>query len=187
MVGMAVVIATSVPSCAGGSNDSTANPKPGESGNTLALSAHDREFATKAAEHGLREIELARIAVSRATTEPVKSYAQMLIDDHEEAQEQLENLTRIKHLDLRPRLDKEYEADKNRLQQLEWAEFDATYVSMMIADHEVAIDLFSHTADEAQDAELRRWASSTLPKLQHHLQRATELRQSSGRIGVRVW
>src|SRR5579859_6551988 len=46
------------------------------------VSAADQEFATKAAQGGMAEVELGKLAQERGATKHVKDYGKMLSEDH---------------------------------------------------------------------------------------------------------
>jgi putative membrane protein len=45
----------------------------------------------------------------------------------------------------------------------------------MVKDHEKAVKLFSKESSSGKDAELKAFATKTLPTLQHHLEMARQL------------
>ena len=63
------------------------------------------------------------------------------------------------------------------LSRADGAEFDKRYVEMMVDQHEADVKLFEKAAQDAEDSEVRAFASRHLPSLQQHLQRATNLSQ----------
>lgn len=65
------------------------------------------------------------------------------------------------------------------LSRKEGAEFDKSYMKMMVDQHEADVKLFERAAKEAEDSEVRSFASRHLPSLQQHLQRATNLSESA--------
>ena len=54
----------------------------------------DSQFVTKAAEGGQFEVEIAKLAADKATDPHVKEFAQMLVDDHTAANENLPRRSR---------------------------------------------------------------------------------------------
>jgi putative membrane protein len=50
----------------------------------------------------------------------------------------------------------------------------------MVTDHEKAVKLFMTEANEGRDADIKAFASKTLPTLQEHLQMARQLAQQQG-------
>jgi putative membrane protein len=49
------------------------------------------------------------------------------------------------------------------------ATFDKHYISMMLDDHKKDVNKFKQEATGANDAQLKTWATNTLPVLQKHL------------------
>ena len=70
--------------------------------------------------------------------------------------------------------------------KLKGAEFDKEYAEMMVNDHEDDIKLFEKEAEKGNDGELKAWAASKLPILQHHLQMAKDTRDAIKSAGGAV-
>jgi len=58
------------------------------------------KFAVSAADAGLMEVQLATLALSKATSGKVKEFAQMMLDDHTKANEELKALAQKKNITL---------------------------------------------------------------------------------------
>lgn len=58
-------------------------------------------------------------------------------------------------------------------------EFDRSYVDMMVDQHEDDVKLFERAAKDAQDPEVRAFASRHLSSLQAHLEQAQNLMKTS--------
>ena len=58
-------------------------------------------------------------------------------------------------------------------------EFDRDYVDLMVDAHEDSVKLFQRAAKDAQDADVRSFASSHLATLQAHLEQANSLMKSA--------
>src|SRR2546429_9944716 len=56
------------------------------------LSGNDRHFITEAAEDGLAEVELGKIAQQNASSAEVKQFGQRMADDHSKANQELEGI-----------------------------------------------------------------------------------------------
>ncbi len=63
----------------------------------------------------------------------------------------------------------------NELNEKQAGEFDREYISFMIKDHEEDIEAFREQANEGKDPDLRKWATSKIPTLEHHLAEARRI------------
>ena len=152
------------------------SPVPDESGKQSAGSG----FATEAAEGGLAEIQLGSLAVQKASNEDVKRFAQMMVDDHSKANEQLNQIVQSKHLSVPLKVNSKDQATFDKLSALNGDAFDSAYIKLMVQDHKKDVQEFKKQSASGSDAELKQFASSTLPILQKHLQDAQSLAQPVG-------
>jgi putative membrane protein len=137
--------------------------------------ASDSTFMMKAAGDGMAEVELGRLATERASSGDVKSFAQMLVDDHSKANSELTGLAGQKGVSLPSDPPPPARATYDRLSKLSGDAFDHAYAAEMVKDHEKAVALFSSEASGGRDADAKAWAAKTLPTLQQHLAKAREL------------
>jgi putative membrane protein len=142
---------------------------------TGAAAVSDNTFMTKAAGDGMAEVELGRLATERASSGDVKSFAQMLVDDHSKANSELKGLAGQKGVSLPSDPPPPARATYDRLSKLSGDAFDRAYAAEMVKDHEKAVALFSKEASGGRDADTKSWAAKTLPTLQQHLAKAREL------------
>jgi putative membrane protein len=64
------------------------------------LSSDDIAFVTQAAQDGMKEVEHARMVASKASNAQVKAYANRLVKDHTNANNQLKAIAKRKNIDL---------------------------------------------------------------------------------------
>ena len=129
----------------------------------------DTDFMTKAALGGMAEVELGKLAATKAQNAEVKKFAQQMVTDHTKANDELKALAGEKNFAMPVRLDPKHQAILDKLNGLSGAEFDKAYVEAMVADHEETVALFKSEADGGKDADAKAWAAKTLPALQMHL------------------
>lgn len=138
-----------------------------------ALSAPDRSLMNLAAGAGLYEVEVSKLAASKAVSAEVKDYALMLAKHHGESNEALRRLAARKSVPLVAEIPADKKARIEALQGLSGEGFDRAYVDRAgIQDHEADIRLFENMARDANDADLRAFAEKTLPALKEHLNAA---------------
>lgn len=66
----------------------------------MALAAEGDNFVDEASAKGIAEIETAKMALEKGTSEDVKQFAQKMIDDHTKANQQLAQLAQQKDLEM---------------------------------------------------------------------------------------
>jgi putative membrane protein len=146
----------------------------GQQNQANRLKTADNTFVTKAAQGGMAEVELGRLATERAANAKVKQFGQQMVDDHTKANDELKSIASGKGVTLPSMLDSKDQATKNKLSSLQGAAFDRAYMEDMVSDHEKDIAEFQREADHGTDADMKAFASKTLPTLQHHLQMAKD-------------
>ncbi len=135
----------------------------------------DGDFAVKAANGSMLEMEVARLAREKAQSNDVKEFAAMMMADHQKANDELKALAGRKNITLPARLGEDEQKHVDELAKLSGAEFDKKYVDLMVEDHEGDVKLFKEAADDSEDADLKAFAAKQLPTLQKHLERITTI------------
>ena len=139
----------------------------------------DMKFMMTAAQGGVSEVEMARLALQRSSSDFVKQYAQRMIDDHTKANDELMQVASAKGITLPTAPDAKHQAAMARLQQLSGAEFDRMYIKMAgINDHMKMQKLFQKESTAGKDAEAKAFAAKTLPAVQEHRRMAQEMSNS---------
>jgi putative membrane protein len=145
---------------------------------TMTATPAATEFTTKAAADAMMEVRLGEIAREKAQAPEVKDFAAMMVTDHTKASDELKALAQSKNITVPAELPDDKRQIVDRLSTLSGREFDREYMQAMVDDHQKAVEMFQDASNAADlDQELRTFASSTLPKLQEHLQRAEAIAQ----------
>lgn len=132
----------------------------------------DAQFLVQAAELNMKEIKLSELAKGSAVMDECKKLAEMMINDHQKALQEVQALAEKKGITLPAGMTDEAQRDYNNLNEKKGAEFDQKYCDMMVDGHKDAIDKFEKVAKDGNDADIRSLASSTLPTLRTHLDHA---------------
>jgi putative membrane protein len=132
----------------------------------------DSNFVTKAAQGGMAEVKLGHLAMEKAESPDVKKFGETMVTDHTKAADELKQIAAGKGITLPGDIDAKDQATYDRLAKLSGAAFDRAYMRDMVSDHKADVSEFKHQADRGADADLKAWASKTLPTLEHHLQMA---------------
>ena len=134
------------------------------------MSSSDTKFMKEAAIGGMEEVELGKLAQSKATNADVKKFGQRMVDDHSKANEKLTSLASSKGVQLPTQLDRKAQGDVDKLAKA--SSFDREYMDMMVKDHQKDVADFRKQSTSAKDADLKNFASTTLPTLEEHLKLA---------------
>ena len=132
----------------------------------------DSNFATKAAQGGMAEVQLGNLAKDHASSTEVKNFGQQMVSDHTKANDQLKSIAAQKNITLPTSIDAKDQAVYDRLSKLNGVEFDRAYMRQMVEDHRKDVSEFRKESTSGSDPELKSFASSTLPTLENHLKMA---------------
>ena len=136
------------------------------------------DFAVEAADLGMKEVQLSTTALTKASSPEVKQFAQMMVDDHTKANNELKALAQQKNITLPTVVGNENQREIENLSDKTGADFDKEYMDQMVKDHKEAIDEFEDAAENDKDAELKSWASSKLAALRQHLAEAERIQET---------
>lgn len=169
------------------------------------VSTSDKNWVNDQLAGGMAEVELAKVAKDHAASADVKQFAQMMIDDHTKAGDQLKQVAANYSISTNDaKIDDKHQSLMDKLSKLNGRDFDKEYMSAMVDDHESDVrELRSRVdenrsvsdrvtgknpenpatvkpekADNRADASLNEWAANTLPTVEHHLDRAKQIKDA---------
>jgi predicted outer membrane protein len=178
----------------------------GTAGRADNVSSGDRDFVRDVATMNAAEIELAKLATSRATGADVKQFAQMMVTDHNGAGEKLKSYASQHNIEVPAQLDDKHRDLSTKLSEKQGLEFDRAYADAMVDAHQDFVNKLESRIDKdtltratsdnknAPDASvkatavaaeksdnpntmaLNEWAAATYPVAYAHLQAAKDLR-----------
>jgi putative membrane protein len=134
------------------------------------VSSADTEFMNKAAQGGMAEVELGKMASTKAQNAEVKQFGQQMTADHTRANNELKTLAAGKNVTLPTDVGAMHKATMDKLSKLSGAEFDREYVKAMVEDHEKDVAEFQKQADSGTNADVKAFAAKTLPTLKSHFE-----------------
>ena len=143
-------------------------------------SGADAAFVKKAADGGMAEVALAKLAQEKASSSDVKSYAAKLEKDHTQANDELKEVAGKKNITLPTAPSAKHQAMHDKLAKLSGAEFDKAYVAAMLEDHQKDVREFARVSSGSGDADVKAFATKTLPTLKDHLQQVQDLSKTMG-------
>jgi putative membrane protein len=147
---------------------------------TLADDNPDATFYKKAAEGGMAEVELGKLAQDKSPTASVKEFGAMMVSDHSAANDKLKNIAAKKNIKLPTSPSVGQMATKTKLEVLSGNTFDKSYIKGMVEDHQEDIKEFQTEATSGQDADAKAYAATTLPTLKAHLKKIRTIASAQG-------
>jgi len=152
----------------------TVSTQPGQVTTQSDISA-DMGFVREAASGNLMEIQLGQLAQNKASNPAVKQFAQRMVADHNNLENQLTSVASTGGQSFTPTMDSRHQNQINKLQGLSGAEFDRNYMSLMIRAHQRDVTNFQTQSQSANSAQVRTLATNSLPVLQQHLSLAQQV------------
>ncbi|SDK68974.1 putative membrane protein [Methylophilus rhizosphaerae] len=144
------------------------------------ISMSDKRFLKNAAEAGNFEIEGSKLALAKSKDADILRFARMMTDDHAQAALKLKDLATRRGVELPTEPSLVQQAKLKYLEMREGVKFDKSYATHIgVSAHEQAVKLFEDAAEDATDADIKKFAADTLPVLKKHLEEAK-------RIDIRV-
>lgn len=145
---------------------------------------NDAEIAHVAVTANAIDVEMARLAVSRASDPDVLRFARTMIEDHTAVNERAAKL--VERLGVKPEpnevsrsLREDAEAAREKLQDLNGASFDRAYIEREVTYHQAVLDALDELLiPGAENAELRSLLQEVRPAIAAHLESARAIRGS---------
>lgn len=156
------------------------------------ISSDARDFVEKAAQGGMAEVQLGKLASERGQNAQVKQFGTMMVRDHTKANDELKQVVSAYNVALPTGLDQKHMDLMEKLRNLRGAEFDREYISAMVDGHQEMQGLLEDRAgdagdttpatargtDDTFDAALAQWAAKAKPTVDQHLKTAQQIEDS---------
>jgi putative membrane protein len=127
-----------------------AGPNSGDLGQVM----QDKMFLRKAAEGGIAEVKLGQLAVQKGSSDEVKAFGQKMVDDHTKMNLEMARVADSMGVMLPKSMNKEDQAEYDKLNALSGNDFDIEYLSFMVKDHHKDLHEFRMEAASPTDPTL---------------------------------
>ncbi|SRR5260221_5774271 len=131
--------------------------------------AADKTFLIKAAQGGITEMQLGRLAQEKGTSADVKQFGSRMVKDHSRNNDELKTLAQQKGVAVPSQLDAGHQATVDRFKHLSGAAFDRAFVHAMVKDHQSDAAEFKKESASAKDPDVKAFAGKTLGMINGHL------------------
>ncbi len=132
------------------------------------VSKEDADWATDVANSNMTELELSKVAQDKATNDKLKNFASMMVTDHTKAGDALKQIAATKNITLPATLSDKSQKKLDDLNKKTGKDFDKAYSDDMLDGHKSAVNAFTKGSTDLKDADLKGFASQTLPTIQMH-------------------
>ena len=149
------------------------------------------------------EIQLGKMGAEKGTNDEVKKFAQMMVTQHTQANDDLKPLAKEHALEEPAKLDAKHQAIADRLAKLEGEAFDREFMTVMVTSHREALaqvrpmagmtgtagkgtatgttGAATGTAAGGTIQDAKQYAAKALPSIQDHLKQAEQIQKSLGK------
>jgi putative membrane protein len=157
------------------SDSSSASSSAASSSASNTSGNPDQQFMSDAAKGNREEVQFGKMVVAKTSDPAVKRFAQMMVDDHTKALNQLQQIAGNKNVTLPDGLPDDAKDLQDKLTSESGQQLDKDYMDSMVQDHQKDVQDFQQASQNVQDKDVKQWAAKTLPTLQQHLKRAQQV------------
>lgn len=144
----------------------------------IAADEGDAKFAVDAANGGMAEVALGKLAEGKAVNAKVKEFAAMMVADHTKANDELMALAQAKNITLPQSVSTEKQSVMDELTKKSGKDFDKAYVDQMIDDHKKTISMYEDASKNLKDADMKAFVDGKLPTVKAHLEHINAIHDS---------
>jgi len=148
-----------------------------------AAAGPDQRFVVNTARVGIAEVELGKMATEKAVSSDVKSFGQRMVNEHGKAGDELKALAQNKGITVPTEMDAKHKALRDRLLKMSGESFDHAYIAAMLSGHREALAAFRAESRAGKDADIKAWATKTMPTISEHLKLAQSTNKAVGTAG----
>jgi len=146
------------------------------------LSAGDEKAVKDMAQANINEIAAAKIALSKAKSSEVKTFAQQMVEDHSAALTKVQAVAEQKGVTLPTEPDAKHKAIAAKLEKQNGEAFDKMYMENAgTKDHKMVLSTLKSDAKKIKDADVKTLADAHTPVVEQHLKSAQQLSMSAGK------
>jgi len=140
------------------------------------LSKGDQRILTSLAQANVNEVAAGNLALQKATSPEVKSFAQKMVDEHTKGLQEVQQVAQAKNVTLPTEPDAKHKKMADRLNALSGEEFDKTYIANAgVNDHKAAHKLVTDAQQKAKDPDIKALAAKLQPTIDQHMKSVPQM------------
>jgi putative membrane protein len=135
----------------------------------------DKAFVKKAAEETVTEVELAKLAQEKGSSEAVKEFGKRVVDDHSKSGQDLAAAAAKVNVEVPSELPRGGKKTRDKLARLSGPDFDRAYAKLMLSDQKDDMEFCTQEARLGKIPEVKDFAAKNLPAIQQRRKMAEDL------------
>lgn len=139
------------------------------------LDETDVNFVKHESAAGDAAVKMGELGAKKATRPEVRAFAEMMAADHTKANGELKALAATKGVEISQVTDPKHAEAFQKLEKSSAADFDNDFLKAAVGGHQKCVGNFEEASMNANDTDVKAFATKTLPILRVHLARAKEL------------
>ncbi len=142
-----------------------------EKDNGKGATSTEKTFIMKAANGGMTEVALGKVAADKGQMQEVKDFGKQMVTDHSKANNDLKSVASNLGVTVPDKVDSKHQAMIDKFSKMSAGDaFDKAYVKDMVKDHEMDISEFEKAEKEVKNADLKSFIEKTVPVMKEHLE-----------------
>ena len=138
----------------------------------------DKRFAKGAELAAMTDLEMAKLAQQKASSDAVRQYAAKMMGEGSKTSDDLKQAAEKSSIAVPDSLDSKHSERVDKLSKLSGPEFDRAYLKDQVKDQEAEVREFQREADNGADQNMKQFASKNLAAVQQRLDAVKELNKS---------
>ena len=134
-------------------------------------------FLTEMTDARLMDREEGKQAVLKGTTQEIKKYGQLMIDDQTYLLKELQKIAATKNITLPTEISEEKQNGLKDLKEKSGADFDKKFIKMICIDHKRDVRKFKKAA-KCNDSGVSSFAKEHLPMIESHLKKIKQIEKN---------
>jgi putative membrane protein len=145
-----------------------------------AQSMRDQVFVRRAAEGGVAEVQLGHLAAQKGSADDVKAFGQKMVDDHTILNANMKPVAESMDIRVPTTMNKEDQAEYNKLNALSGDDFDKEYLAYMVKNHHHDLRESRMEAYATTNVALKQAVEVNARVVMQHTHAVDELAKSKG-------
>jgi putative membrane protein len=140
----------------------------------------DKMFLHKASEGGMAEVQMGQLAAQKGNSNEVKQFGQKMVEDHSRLNDQMKPIADNLGVSAPKHLNKNDQAEYDKLSGLSGDAFDQEYITEMVKDHRKDLHEFRREEVATSNADLKAAVGQAEQVISQHFSMIQSLAQEKG-------